>query len=156
MKRIIAASTLFIATMGLASAAGIGGAIVVGGVAQGWEAGASGTAKSASEGAAVAVGQVAGTGYSYQNSVANSGGTASIGGFVSPTTASISTSTSQYANISTVGSTDQAAFNVDGLIQNGSIAQAQTVNSAKGKASFDVGQIGGVIGIGAIGVVGSF
>ncbi|NYT38913.1 hypothetical protein ERD78_18650 [Allopusillimonas soli] len=134
---------------------GVAGGIAVGGVTQGWTADASGTAKSATEGAAVAVGQVAGTGYSFQSSVANSGGLATIGGIVTPTTATVGTSTSQYANIATVGVTDQAALNADGLIQNGSIAQAQSINSAKGKASFEVGQIGGFLAVGGIaGVAG--
>lgn len=156
MKNVIAASVLAVGSIGLAQASGIGGAVVVGGVAGGYAGTASGTAKSVTEGAAVAVGQVAGTGYSFQNSVANSGGTATVGGAVTPNTATVATATTQYANIATIGATNQAALNADGLIQNGSIAQAQSVNSAKGTASFDTVGIGGFLAVGGIAGIQNF
>lgn len=149
-------AVLIVAALGLCGSAyatdvaGVAGGIAVGGVATGWAGQAGGTAESTTSGQAVAVGQVAGTGFSNQSAIANSGGTATIGGIVNSTTATVGTATTQYANINTVGATDQLALNAEGLIQNGAIAQGQTANEATGTASFNVGQIGAVVGIGGI------
>lgn len=155
MKRIFAAALAVLAATAVSTSfahgtSGVAGGIAVGGVATGWAGAVTGTADSTSSGQAVAVGQVAGNGFSVQESVANSGGTATIGGVINSTTATVGTATTQYANIDTTGRTDQLALNSEGLIQNGAIAQAQTSNEATGTANFAVGQIGGVAAIGGV------
>lgn len=149
-KKTLAVLAVSLSTVGLASASGIGGVVVIGGVGGGYVGTAAGSAQSVTEGAAVAVGNVTGSGHSIQSSVATGGGTASVAGAVSPSGVSVSTATTQHANVRAIGTTNQAALDRKGLIQNGSIGQAQSMNTASGWANFDTVGFGGIVAIGGI------
>lgn len=155
-KKAIAVAALTLATAGLASASGIGGVVVIGGVGGGYAGTVSGSAKSVTEGAAVAVSNVAGNGHSIQSSVATGGGTAAVGGAVTSQGATLTTFTTQSANVKTIGSTNQAALDRKGLLQNGGIGQVQTVTEARGNASFSTVGFGGIVAIGGIAGITGF
>lgn len=150
MKKVLVAVALTMASsLALASGGSIGGIAVVGGALHGYAGYAAGEASSVSEGSAIAATSVAGTGFSYQHTDSVSGGSAVIGGAVTPVGAGVVTNTSQYATVNSYGVTiGQPALNGDGLIMNGTTGFASSNNVAEGEAAFATG------GIGAIGVIG--
>lgn len=127
----------------------VGGVVVVGGALHGYAGYAAGEASSVSNGSAIAATSVAGTGASFQHTEGVSGGSATIGGAVTPVGAAVVTGTTQYASVASYGVTiGQPAVNGDGLIVNGTTGFASSENVAQGDAAFATG------GIGAIGVIG--
>lgn len=155
MKKLIVAVALsFVSALALAHGNGNGGTVAggvaIGGIAGGFAGSTTGTAKVNSNGSAVAASQVLGSGFSNQHTDAATGGTAVIGGAVNFQGAGVSTSTTQFATVNSVGATDQAALNTDGLIQNGTLGIAQTESTAKGTAKFDTAAVGGGIAVGGI------
>lgn len=159
MKKVILSIALALSAVGMAFAHGGGSPSgpqggVIGGIGAGFYSGASGSAKSASQGSATAGSMVQGSGYSFQAAGAVSGGSATIGGNIGIDHATVSTSTTNYAVTGGFGATNQAVHDADGNILNGNQAFANTTNSAKGKAQWGAGAIGGVIAIGSLGDIG--
>lgn len=144
-----------------AQAAGIGGGVIGGAVGQVWQGDVSGKATSISNGNVVAAAQGSGNFASHQTADAISGGTATIGGAITPAGASVITNTTQFSTVNTSGTMSGNAVgtqwnNGGEVIVNGSQAFASSENMAKGKANFNVGQIGGVGGIGGVAFINGF
>ncbi len=162
IKKVALAAILAVSSIGLAQASGIGGAIVVGGVGQAWAGDISGTAKSVSNGTAIAASQIAGNGTSFQHTDGFAGGNASIGGTITPVGATVATNTNQwaqvnsYGNISGPGAIAEQTVGKNTTIVNGTMGFGSSENKASGKANFQVGQIGGIVGIGGVAAIGSF
>lgn len=159
-SKSLAATALF-SMCAMAAAAGVGGGIVVGGVGQAWQGTVGGKATSVSNGNTVAAATGSGNFASHQTADAISGGTATIGGAINNVGATVVTNTTQFSTVNTAGSMSGNAVgtqwnNGGEVIVNGSQAFASSENMAKGKANFNVGQIGGIIGVGGVAVVGGF
>ena len=161
IKTLTIVSALALASFGSAHAAGIGGGIVVGGVGQVWQGDVSGKATSISNGNAIAASQVTGNGASFQHTDAISGGSATIGGSINNVGAQVGEITTQFATVNSFGQTSGNApgstwNNGSEMIVNGTMGFASSENMAKGKANFNVGQIGGIVGIGGVAAIGNF
>lgn len=140
-----------------ASATGLGGVVVIGGAAGGYAGSVTGNASSYSDGNAIAASQVNGYGSSFQHTDGFSGGSATVGGHVNNVGANIVTGTTQYAQTNSYGNvTGNAPIMAGESIANGTAGFAKNVSAAGGTGNFQTAQIGGFVGIGAIGAFGHF
>lgn len=142
-------STLAIA--GGTSEQGAAGGLVIGGVAAGFAGSTDGSVSSNSVGNAATAAQIVGSGFSTQSASSISGGTATMGGMVTPTGVEVGTSTTNYSKATVKGFSTQAGMDSDGNIVNGGAAFGSTDNTADATGKFKNGAIGGIIAIGGIG-----
>lgn len=151
IRNTVGALALVALSMGVASASGLGGGLVIGGAAAGYAGSVTGSAGSYSSGNAVAATQVNGYGSSFQHTDGFTAGTATVGGSVNHLGAQVVTGTTQVAQVNSYGNVSgNAPIEVaGGLIANGTGGLGKTDTFANGNAHFATGAIGGVIGIGA-------
>lgn len=141
-------SIAVVALLGLVSGAALASGI--GGEAEAYAGSITGNASSVSSGNAVAASQVNGYGTSFQHTDGISAGTATIGGAVTPTGATVVTGTQQLAQVNSYGTVSgNTPIEVGGSIYNGTGGLSKTDTFAAGNAAFTTAGIGGVVGYGS-------
>lgn len=175
MKKTLIGLTLALATIGTAFAGNgngnngngngnggpnpvvVGGGLVIGGFASGYEGTISGNANSVSNSMSVTASQVNGFGTSIQSNVTNTGGAATVGGVITPVGSLVTTDTTTWSNSTSQGSiSGNAPIQVGDSLANASAGFGQTEVNAAGYSTFNSGAIGGILAVGAVGAFGGF